>query len=141
MNIYDNSNYMEDVNSMASLTLPWERLKNKSLMLSGATGLIGSFLVDVILEKNIRDNLNCTVYALGRNKEKAVNRFSKYINDPHLIFIPYDVKLPLVLDDVGTIDYVLHLAVCLSAFIDSCYLEATRFLVGTLVLGVKTKRC
>ena len=41
-------------------------------MLSGATGLIGSFLVDVILEKNLKDNINCKVYALGRNEEKAM---------------------------------------------------------------------
>lgn len=98
MNLYDNEFYMEDINYVASLELPWEKLKSKSIMLSGATGLIGSFLVDVILEKNIIDNLNCTVYALGRNKEKAMARFSKHQNNPHLVFVPYDVKLPLILD-------------------------------------------
>ena len=59
MDFYSNDMYMEDVISVANLDLPWEMLKNKSLMLSGATGLIGSFLVDVILEKNIKDDL-CT---------------------------------------------------------------------------------
>lgn len=110
MNLYDNEFYMEDINYVTSLELPWEKLKNKSIMLSGATGLIGSFLIDVILEKNIKDNLNCTVYALGRNKEKAMARFSQHQNNPHLVFIPYDVKLPLVLDNVGVVDYILHLA-------------------------------
>lgn len=110
MNLYDNDFYMEDINFVASLELPWEKLKNKSIMLSGATGLIGSFLVDVILEKNINDNLNCTVYALGRNKEKAMARFSEHQNNPHLVFIPYDVKLPLILDNIGVVDYILHLA-------------------------------
>ena len=56
------------------------------------------------------DNLNCTVYALGRNELKAKDRFSKYADDAHLIFIPYDVKQPFVREDIGTIDYVLHLA-------------------------------
>lgn len=79
-------------------------------MLSGATGLIGSFLIDVILEKNINADLNCTVYALGRNEEKAKARFSKFADDPHFVFIPYDVKLPLVRDDIDTVDYILHLA-------------------------------
>ena len=72
MNLYNNELYMEDIHYVGSLSLPWEKLKGKSLMLSGATGMIGSFLVDVILERNITDNLNCTVYALGRNKEKAM---------------------------------------------------------------------
>lgn len=108
--LYDNALYIEDVHRIAGLGLPWDKLSNKSLLLSGATGMIGSFLVDVILEKNISDSLNCTVYALGRNREKAEKRFSKFAQDPHFVFIPYDVKLPLVRDDIGTVDYVLHLA-------------------------------
>lgn len=110
MNLYDNNLYMEDINYVGSLNLPWGKLKNKSLLLSGATGMIGSFLVDVILEKNIIDGLNCTVYGLGRSEEKAKARFSKYADDPRFVFIPYDVKLPFKRNDLGTVDYVLHLA-------------------------------
>lgn len=71
MNVYDNSLYLEDVNYVANLNLPWEKLNNKSIMISGATGLIGSMLVDIIMRKN-DDNLNCTVYALGRSEERSV---------------------------------------------------------------------
>lgn len=110
MNLYNITTYMDDVLNVARQNLPWGKLKNKSIMLSGATGLIGSFLIDVILEKNINDELNCTVYALGRNEEKAKQRFSKYVDDSRFVFIPYDVKFPLVRDDLGTVDYVLHLA-------------------------------
>lgn len=110
MVIYDSKEYMDDIYYVTSLALPWEKLSNRSIMLSGATGLIGSFLVDVILEKNNSDHLNCTVYALGRNKEKAMARFAKHQNNPNLVFIPYDVKRPLVIDSIGVIDYILHLA-------------------------------
>lgn len=110
MDLYHNEFYMEDLAQTKELLIPWKKLKDKSLMLSGATGLIGSFLVDVILEKNISDDLNCIVYALGRNEEKAKARFSKFVDDPHFVFIPYDVKLPLKRNDIGTVDYVLHLA-------------------------------
>lgn len=110
MNLYTSDLYMEDVYSVGSLDLPWDKLQGKCLLLSGATGLLGSFLVDVIMEKNISDNLNCTVYALGRNEQKAKERFSKHSNDPNLIFISYDVKEPFFRDNLGSIDYVLHLA-------------------------------
>ncbi len=110
MNLYSNSLYIEDICNVASLNLPWLNLKDKSVLLSGATGMIGSFLIDVILEKNRRNGLNCTVYALGRNEEKARKRFDRYINDPHLHFVPCDVNHPLHIADVGTIDFVLHLA-------------------------------
>ena len=110
MKLYENTQYMEDVRSVAELQLPWNKLQNKSIMLSGATGLIGSFLIDVILEKNISDGLSCTVYALGRNEQKANARFSNFVDDDHLVFIPYDVRKPFIRDDLGTVDYVLHLA-------------------------------
>ena len=54
--------------------------------------------------------MNCTVYALVRNEEKAKARFSKFADDTHLVFIPYDVKYPLVTDTPEKIDYILHLA-------------------------------
>ena len=107
MGLYQNNLYMEDV---VNMDIPWEKLKDKRIMISGATGLIGSFLIDVILENNIINKLNCMVYALSRNTEKAKIRFSKYSNDPHLIFIPYDVKNPFIQDNLKTIHYVLHLA-------------------------------
>ena len=110
MKLYTNNYYSEDINGICRTALPWNKLRGKSVMLSGATGLIGSVFVDAISEKNITDNLNCTVYALVRNEEKAKLRFSKFADDPHLIFIPYDVKYPLVRDDLGKIDYILHLA-------------------------------
>lgn len=110
MNLYQNEKYIEDVKAVGSLDLPWEKLRERSIMLSGATGLLGSFLIDVILEKNVEDELNCTVYALGRNEQKAKERFSKFADDSHLVFIPYDVKQPFVRDDLGKVDFVLHLA-------------------------------
>lgn len=110
MSLYDNPQYMDDINYVSQLDLPWDKLKNKTLMLSGATGLIGSFLVDVILEKNLIDALNCHVYALGRNEKRARDRFSKYIGDEHLHFVSYDVNAPLVCEDIERVDYLLHLA-------------------------------
>lgn len=110
MKLYTNDYYSEDINSVCELRLPWDKLQGKGVMLSGATGLIGSFFVDVISEKNITDGLNCTVYALVRNEEKAKARFGKFADDTHLIFIPYDVKYPLVRDTPEKIDYILHLA-------------------------------
>ena len=110
MNLYENEKYMEDVRYVAKLNLPWEKIQNNSIMLSGATGLIGSFLIDVILEKNIIDGTNCTIYALGRDKAKAQNRFSKFSRDPHFVFIPYDVKQPLIRNDISRVGYIMHLA-------------------------------
>ena len=110
MNLYQNNQYLYDVRYVAGLKLPWEKLRNKSIMISGATGLIGSFLIDVLMEKNSSEDLGCVVYALGRNEQKARMRFSKYSDNQQLVFIPYDVNKPFIRDDLETVDYVLHLA-------------------------------
>lgn len=106
MNLYGNNLYIEDVCNTASLDLPWEKIKGKSILLSGATGLVGSFLVDVLLYKDI----GCKIYALGRNEQKAKIRFSRWVDDPHFVFISYDINQPFKRNDLGRIDYVLHMA-------------------------------
>ena len=125
MSLYNSKLYMEDVVNTCALDLPWEKLKGKTILVTGASGLIGSFFVDVILEKNRADGLGCTVLALGRSKEKIYNRFSNYESDKHLVYIPYDAASGVdetalsealdVINKSGTsgesrIDYILHLA-------------------------------
>lgn len=51
MKVYANSLYKDDVEYVAGLSLPWNKPNNKSIMISGATGLIGSMLIDVIMKK------------------------------------------------------------------------------------------
>lgn len=107
MKIYENTEYMEDVAYVASLSLPWHKLYDSSILISGATGLIGSFLVDVLMEKK-KCGMDCSVYALGRNEENARKRFDYCWNK--LNFIPYDINNPFVRNDIGSVDYILHLA-------------------------------
>lgn len=109
MNLYDNAYYMEDVRRTARLDLPWDRLRDKAVLISGATGLVGSFLIDVLMERNL-EGMNCRICALGRSEERARARFGAYSRHPLFSFIPYDINLPFVREDIGKVDFVLHLA-------------------------------
>jgi NADPH:quinone reductase-like Zn-dependent oxidoreductase len=88
MEIYNHPLYKEDIEKVAGLALPWEKLKGSSVMISGATGLLGSFLIDVIMHKNLKEGLGCVIYALGRNKGKAMNRFGYCFHLPDFNFLP-----------------------------------------------------
>lgn len=105
MKFYDNRAYLQDVCAVGALELPWEQLRGRSILISGATGMIGSFLIDVLMEKG----LDVTVYALGRSEEKAKNRFTRWWDDPHFVFVSCDINKGLDLD-VQTVDYVFHAA-------------------------------
>ena len=108
-NRYNNKQYIEDVRSVANIDLPWKKLYNSSVLISGATGLIGSALVDVLMYKN-NEGLNCKVYALCRNLKKAESCFSNWLNNMLLAIKSSDVNLPLNPPDFDTIGFVLHLA-------------------------------
>lgn len=108
--IYNNKDYLEDIEYVEKLNFPWEKLKDKSIMISGATGMIGSFLVDVIAQKNNKEKLNCTIYILGRDEEKARKRFVSLFDSENIVFVLYDVKNELIRNDIKKIDYILHLA-------------------------------
>lgn len=109
MSLYENELYKEDIDYVAELELPWDKFQDKSILVSGATGLVGSFLVDVLMHKN-KDGLNCTMYALSRNAQRASDRFSKWQKNSLLKFIPYDITHPFKRDDIDVVDYVLHMA-------------------------------
>ena len=95
------SSYINDIQkSLRSLDL--SSLEGNNILITGATGLIGSSLVDVLM------NIGCSVYAHGRNEERAKKRFSNYWNTNRFFFIKGDITKPL--DSNVNFDYIIHAA-------------------------------
>ena len=67
--------YIEDLDKILSLDLDWEKLRGQRFLITGANGLIGSSLVDLLLYANQIKQLGLDVTVLVRNKEKALERF------------------------------------------------------------------
>ncbi len=103
--------YWYDLRAIATASfLPWDVLQGSSLFISGATGMIGSFLIDTILFRNREFNLGCTVYALSRNREKALSRFAAWNDSPFLRIVEGDVNQKDLFPEGNSFDYILHLA-------------------------------
>ena len=105
--VCNNPLYIDDVSQTASINLEWENLTGKSFLISGASGLIGSFLVDVLMFRNSKHNQRIKIHALGRNPESA-KRFSSYAGNNDFTFTACDINKPL--DAEGRYDFVIHLA-------------------------------
>lgn len=110
MKIYENELYLSDVKTIAEMNLPWQKLQDCSILISGASGLVGSFLIDVLMMQNKQYGLNCKVFALGRNAQRAKDRFEYCWDDDNFLFVSHDINLPLTIEGVKKVDYVLHLA-------------------------------
>ena len=109
MRLTDIQEYYEQVEQYANYNIDWELLKDKSFLISGATGMIGKGLIDIIMYKNKTENLNCTIIALGRNKEKANNRLGEYFDNKNFKFIESDINKVVDVDE-EKVDYILHAA-------------------------------
>ena len=85
--------------------LPWEKLSGCNILVTGATGLIGSSFVDVLMSN---PNKDYQVYALGRNKKRAQTRFFQFNDDPTFHFLCGDVTHPLAGD--VPFHFIIHAA-------------------------------
>ncbi len=99
-----NSVLQQDMeNICSSKFIDWNKLSGKTVLVTGATGLIGSTVVNALLYTNEQKNLCLTVLALVRNIEKAKTRFS---DNKSLKYVVGTVEnLPVISENV---DYIIH---------------------------------
>jgi nucleoside-diphosphate-sugar epimerase len=98
--------YQEDLRNI--LDIPEvERLKGKSFLITGATGLIGVCMIDALMRYN-GQGADIQIYAVGRSWEKAKSRLGEYEQDEHFHFIEQDVRQPLP-EDIQ-VDVIIPLA-------------------------------
>lgn len=97
--------YIEDLRKVCSLNLPWEKLSGCNILVTGATGLIGSCLVDVLMLNPKKDYI---IYASGRNEKRAKQRFSNYWSDKTFHFVCHDIMKPL--ENSIDFHFIIHAA-------------------------------
>ena len=102
--------YQVDVQYIADLPMEWQMLQNKSILISGATGMIGSFLIDVLMKRNMARQMNCTIIAIGRNEQRAKVRFERYWGHPDFHFLQWDINAPIGAWNFEKVHYIVHLA-------------------------------
>ncbi len=86
----------------------WESFKDKTVLISGANGMLPSYMVETLLYLNSKYNYQIKVIALVRNIEKARKCFSDHRENSSLLFLVQDVAEPIRY--YGDIHYIIHAA-------------------------------
>lgn len=90
------------------INMDFEDLKQRKIMITGASGLIASALVDLLLFLNENYQYHMEIYAAVRNIKKAEMRFKHSWAKDSLHFLEYDANRKL--DFSMELDYIIHAA-------------------------------
>lgn len=105
---YKNSSYRKDLDEAVRATADFKALYGKTFFITGASGLVGSFLVDLLFFANETKNAGIRVYALVRDREYAERRYRSLIGHSDFHLIVQDVCEPILFNE--KVDYVIHAA-------------------------------
>lgn len=86
----------------------WEKLKNKKVFISGAYGMLSSYIVFFLMFLNIRFEYNIHLIAQGRDETKARKKFGEFWN--HKCFEYTNVNICEKISPQYKADYFIHSA-------------------------------
>lgn len=100
----------QDMKRIVAHELPWEKFSGRTLLITGASGLIPSYMVDTLMYLNRKKLLDEPVHilALVRNERYAKERFAAYKDDARLELLVQDVCQPVRVP--GNVDFIIHAA-------------------------------
>ena len=130
--IYENAIYLQDLQTAAEHTIGIDELRGSTILVTGATGTIGSFIVDMLAnyfhDKVSGIGTTTSIVVCGRSKRKLRDRFDHYnaINadeaGSRILYAQIDILERESFDKLPDlqVDYVIHAAgnAYPSAFVD-----------------------
>lgn len=103
-----NKIYRQDIVNTINNTKDIEKLKNSKIFISGSTGLIGTFLIDMLMYLNETEDYNIKIISNGRSGEKIRTKFPNYLESELFEIYVGDINEPI--NYQGEVDYIINCA-------------------------------
>lgn len=109
-----------------------DNLARKTVLITGATGLLGKILTKALLLANKEKNLNVKIIAQVRNLKKAQGIYPNEAEDTNFKLVVQDITQPLKIEE--NIDYIFHFASPTSSL---AFVNKPTETFNSIVLGTK----
>ena len=97
-----------DIDIIMNNPIEWEEFRDRTVLVTAATGRLGMYFVEALLKADIDLNLNLNVIALARNEEKLARVFGNTRKLSNFHALVQDITEEIRWD--GPVDYIIHTA-------------------------------
>lgn len=97
-----------DLNIILSVNASWEKLKDKNVMITGATGRLGLYIAHALFLANDRFGLNITVILAARSHKKLEMEYGQFLKRSDVQVLLQDILQPVCIS--VPVDYIFHTA-------------------------------
>ncbi len=98
----------EDLERIAAEPIQWEKLRGKTVLITGVGGMIASYMAYTLMHLNDTKSLGVRILGLVRSRKKAQERFGALLSRTDFVLIEQDVTHPLAVDE--SVHFVIHAA-------------------------------
>ena len=107
MSLYDSDIWLNDLDTIVDSLPELDQLAGKTVLITGAAGLICSSVVDVMIRYNETHQQQIKILVAGRSENKIKSRFANFYQKPYLTFVQYDAN-SMCFDCSIPVDYIIH---------------------------------
>ena len=98
----------EDMQNIFNRKINWNVFRNKTILITGATGMLATYVVYFLLYLNEFQGMNIHIILLVRDIAKVQRRFGKYSQKGFQNIYSFDINRPINIEE--DIDYIIHAA-------------------------------
>lgn len=105
--LYDSKLWIEDIDRVLEVVPELDEMAGKSVMITGAAGLVCSAVIDVLFRYNDLHEKKIQILAAGRWHKEMYGRFQEMVDRDDFTFVAYDASKTNNFLDVHA-DYIIH---------------------------------
>lgn len=100
--------YWNDVEKVAKCIPDIDKLRGRTILVTGATGMIGSAVTEILFHMNRTRNFHMNIILAGRSRSRIIKRFQSFVSENDFGFSYYDADTGTL--EMGSVqpDFIIH---------------------------------